>query len=308
MALVPSRANVLADGVSSWKIIDTTDADAAYHLLPFLRTGKVNIDSLSTKDGQGRPVVFAYEIKGSAQFPAVKTEANFVKLFDTLASKLIDHKITLNNGQVISSNPGTSTMSPTGFGLKLKLISEADMDKDMYCEMSIHRRLTVAEYTKITTSANAPADGTDPGTDVLHNLDSLTRTDIVPAGISTFACDATGGSYADVVSNLRNAKFSMELLCTKDSRSDFAVGFAWKTMLSLEGLETKEAELQKWPGIATRANESKITFINGMIATFPTQLGISNAYAAEKDTEDVAVMKINGEGIILNASMDGIWS
>ncbi len=307
MALVPSRANVLVAGVSTWKIKNTSGGDTAYHSLPFLRQGKINIDSLSTKNSLGQDVPYAYELKGVAQFPAIRTEANFVDLMDTIASVLIDHKITLINGQIIAS--AATSMSPTGFGVGLKIVSDKDMDGDMYVEMTISRRLTPAEYVLIMTTAGAPADGTGVA-DTLVLLDSLVRADIVPAGISKVEFGvASAGTYLDDIDNLRNAKFSMELLTTNDSRGR-ALGYAWKTDLSLEALETLEAENLKWPAIAVRANEARITFINGMVATFPTQLGITQSYASEKDSDDVAVLKITGSGIITNASgvFEGIWS
>ena len=300
MALSPSRANVLIAGVSLWKVKDVTDADPAYHSLPFLRMGKITIDSLSTLNNLGQPVVYGYELKGSCQFPAIRTEANFVKLMDTLASKLIDHKITLINGQIIAS--AATGQSPTGFGLDFSIISDKDMDGDMYAEMNVHRLLTPTEYTNIMTSANAPADGSPSG-DVLLLLDSLVRTDIVPAGISSIVLNGT-----DTISNLNTAKFKLSQLSAKDSRGQ-QMGYGWKLELDLEAMETKEVENLKWPAIVTRTNSLVVNFINGMIATF-SSVGVTQGYATEKDSDGIAVLKIKCVTIITNASgvLDGVWS
>ena len=101
---------------------------------------------------------------------------------------------------------------------------------------------------------------------------------------------------------------TLESFASKDNRGDEAYGYAWKVDVVVEDAETKEAELLKWPAIATPANEARVTLINGMVATFPTQLGVSHGYASEKDSDDIAFNKVTASGMIQNASMDGIWS
>jgi hypothetical protein len=305
MALAPARANVLISGIASWGISSTTGSDTGYSLIPYLRNGKIELKTLETKNSYGQPVPFGYELSGSAQFPAVKTTANFIKLLHHLTSDQIEHKITLINGQIISSKPGTSTPSPTGFGTKWKIVSDKDMDGDMYVEMSISRRITTAEYTQILTTANAPATGTST---TFTNITSLTRADIAPAGFASVALGAaSAGTYADVISNLRNGKFTAELLCSKDSRGQ-EMGYAVKIDFDLEGMETLEAELLKWDDIAMRANECKITFINGMIISLPTQLGITTSVTIDKDSDDIAVIKVAGSGIVTAAAFDALWT
>mgnify|MGYP001283766417 FL=1 len=304
MALVPARANVLVSGVASWGISDTTAADTGYSLIPYLRNGKITITSLQTNNSYGQPVPYAYELAGSAEFPAMRTAANFLDLLEKLATDQIEHKITLINGQIISSKPGTSTPSPTGFGTKWKVVSDKDMDGDMFVEISISRKLTVAEYTQILTTANAPATGTSI---TFTNITSLTRADIVPAGIASVELGvASAGTYLDDITNLQNGKFTAELLATKDSHGQ-DMGFAIKIDFSVDAMETIEAELLKWDDIATRANECKITFINGLVLSLPAQLGITTQVVIDKDMDGINTLKVSGSGIVLIANWDTYW-
>jgi len=301
MALAPARANVLVAGVASWGISDTTASDTGYSLVPYLREGKVTIQSLSTPNSYGQPMVYGYELSGSVKFPAIRTAANFIDLLEKLSTDQIEHKITLINGQIISSNPGTSTMSPSGFGTSWTLTSDKDMDGDMFVEMTISRRLTIAEYTKILTTANAPATGTST---TFTNITTLTRADIVPAGIATVELGAaSAGTYADDISNIRNGKFTAKLLTTKDSHGQ-DMGYAIQIDFDIECMETLEAELLKWDDIVTRANECRITFINGLVVSLPAQLGITTTVTVDKDMDDIAVLKVMGSGKILIANWD----
>ena len=138
--LTPARANILAGGISSWKLNSTGDASGAYQPVPQLREGKITIDSLSTMDSQKRPIPFAYDLKASVQFFAMRTSANFIKLLDTLLNTVINHKITMINGQIFSS--AATSMSPTGFGTELEIVSDKDMNDVMYIQMNISRILT----------------------------------------------------------------------------------------------------------------------------------------------------------------------
>jgi hypothetical protein len=307
MALAPGRSNIKVAGISEWAIKDTARPDTGYGIIPFLSEGKVEIKTLETANTKGQPIPYGYELMATAKFPAVKTQANFMDLFGDLSSKLIDHRITLVNGQVISSKPGTSTPSPTGFGVKWKFTSDKDMDGNQFVEITASRRLTVAEYTQILTSVNADLTAA-VAADTFYAFGSLARTDVVPAGISKVELGAaSAGTYLDDIDNIRNGKFTAELLTTKDSRGQ-DIGFAIQLNFEIEGLETAQAELLKWDDIAIRANECRITFISGAILTMADHVGISYAISTDKDTDDVAVIKIKGSGRILITDWNGLWT
>ena len=302
MALSPSRANVLMGGIADWKI--KLVADGLYRTLSSLRTGKIDIKPLETKDSQGRAIQYGYDLTGSGQFLAVGTAAHFADLLSTIGTSACSHKIQLINGQYVNS--GGTSMDPATFGVKWKLVSDKDMDDSMYCELTATRRLTAAEYLLVLASSTSnPADGSN-STDILATLLPV-RADIVPAGIVKIELGASAG-LGDVVTSLRNGKFTAELLTTKDSRGQ-DIGYAVKIDFSCEGLETANAELVSWEAIAARTNFSKLTFAGGSTFTTATAaLGITTGVSVDKDSDEVAVLNITGSGIILPSAFTTAWA
>ena len=303
MALSPSIANVQIAGVASWKLKLSTDTE--YHSLSTLRTGKLDIKPLATKDSQGREVQYGYDLAASGQFLGVGTAAKMADLLATIGTSDMAHKIALINGQYINS--GATSMSPTTFGVDWKMVSDKDMDDNLYCEFAASRRLTPAEYLLVLASSSInPADGSNTPGDFLYPLESITAADIVPAGVVKIELGATSG-LGDVVSNLRNGKFTATLLTTKDARGQ-ARGYAVKVDYECEGLETIEAELVKWEAIAARQNFAKLTFACGSTFTSAAALGITNTITSDKDSDDVMIIKIIGSGIILPAIWTSAWA
>jgi hypothetical protein len=313
MSLVPSIANELVDGIGSWKIKNIDDSDAAYHALPIIKNGKLKLTSFKTEDKTKQTVPISYLLEASAEIMPIRTTANLIKLLPLFSTKKIEHKIALiDGGRIISSAPSTSTPSPTSFGaIKWKLVSDKDMDGEMLLEVSIKRKLTKTEYGQILTSANTPADGTDPGTDAFHLIDSLTEADIVPAGIAKIELGAAGaGTYLDDIENFRKGIFTAELMCSEDGRGMYRNG-AIHISLDAEGLETSEAEVLKWNAIQFRKNEARITFTNGMVCTLPNTandgLGIATDLLVEKDMDDLTVLKVTGAGRILTSQWNACF-
>ena len=312
MSLLPSLANNMVDGIASWKIKNS--ADAAFHSLPIPRKSSISIKTNATAQNFKQTIPVSYSLKASAEFMGIRTTADFIKLLPYFSTNLIEHKIALiDGGRIISSDPGTSTPSPTGFGtIKWKLTSDKDLDDAMVLQLSIQRTLTSAEYTQILTSANTPADGTDPGTDVFHGIDSLTYADVCPAGISQIGLGVSGvGTYADVISNFRKGVFTAELMPAVDNRGMFRGGYI-DLKLSAEGFETSEAELLKWPAIQFRKNESKVTFANGLICTLPNTsnngMGVQTEIVVSKDMDDLTILKIDAAGGLLPAGWSACWN
>jgi hypothetical protein len=304
MALTPARTNILPAGISEWAITDSTPtADVGYVAIPHLRNGKVTFDPLTVKNTKQQPLQYGYNAKMSAEFMATRTTANFIALLDSLSTQLVDHRITLNGGQVISSAPSTGTPSPTGFGMGWRLVSDKDFDDIMFIEMTASRMISQTDFNaiidstyKIDTAANSA--------DTFYNTSLLARTDIVPAGLTQFECGASG-SYGDIISNLRNGKFTASLLTTRPSNP---VGYGIDIQFELESMETTEAELTKWKTILERANYSKVTFANGMTCALDLNAGITMNWTSEKDFDDITFLKIAGGGRILTTAFSALFS
>jgi len=91
-----------------------------------------------------------------------------------------------------------------------------------------------------------------------------------------------------------------------DSRGQY-VGFAIKIDFDIECMETSEVELLKWPAIVDRANEVQLNWANGMACSLPNQLGITTEVIADKDSNDISVLKVIGSGIIVPSAWDALW-
>lgn len=315
MSLVPSLANVLTDGIATWKIKDSTDADVGYYALPTPRKSNLTIDSLTTLDKTLQIISVSYILKASMEFMGVRTSIDFIKILPLFSSKLIEHKIELiDGGRIISSAPtGATPMSPTGFGtIKWKLTSDKDMDDAMVVSLSIQRKLTKAEYNLILTSSLTPADGSSTPGDIFHVLTSLTLADVVPAGLAKIELGvAAAGTYLDDIDNFRKGVFDAELMPTEDNRGMFRAG-AIQLTLDAESLETTEAELLKWDDIQFRKNEARITFINGLICTLPNTandgIGVKTTLNVVKDMDDSSFLKVVGGGRVLPSQWNALWS
>jgi hypothetical protein len=305
MALSPSIANVKTAGISAWAIKDATRPDVGYSTIPYLRNGKVGIKPLEVKDTRVRLYQYAYEVTASAEFLASRTTADFIKLLASLGNNVIDHRITMINGQIFSSAPANSTPSPTGFGTEWELISDKDFDDVMFVRITATRKITIAEYTQIITSANVDATAAN-ASDTFLLVASLARTDLVPAGITQFEC-GTSVSYGDVVSNLRNGKFNAKSVSVKESHG-MPIVHAIDITFELEGLETSETELKVWDNICTRDNYVKLTFAGGATIALALNTGVTMGYTSDKDMDDIARVDVKGQGRIIPSSWAALWS
>ena len=301
MALTPSIANVQIAGIADWKIKLTQDG--LYRSLSSFRKGLLEIKPLATKDSYQRDIQYGYDLSASGEFLAVGTAAHFADLLGTIGTSDVSHKIQLINGQYINS--GATSMSPATFGVKWKMISDKDMDDALYCQFSASRRLTPTSMGYIYASNTTnPADGNNSN-DILQTLAPVIG-DIVPAGITKIELGATAG-LGDVVSNLRNGKFTAELLTTPDVRGQ-EHGYGVKIDFEGEGMETTAAELIVWGTIAARANYVKLTFAGASTFTSASTLGITTTVSSVKDADDIMTIKIAGGGIILPAAFVTAWS
>jgi hypothetical protein len=301
MALAPSIANVQIAGIADWKIKLVTDG--LYRSLSYLRKGMVEVKPLATKDSYQRDIQYGYEFAASGEFLAVGTAAHFADLLGTIGTSDVSHKLQMINGRYYNS--GATSMSPTTFGAKWKMISDKDMDDSLHCQFSASRRLTPTEWTYLLASSTSnPADGSN-NNDALQTLAPVIG-DIVPAGVVKIELGASAG-LGDVVSNLRNGKFTAELLTTLDARGQDH-GYAVKIDYECEGMETTAAELLVWEAIAARANYTKLTFAGGSTFTSATTMGITNAVSNIKDSDDISIIKVVGSGIILPAAFTTAWA
>ncbi len=294
MPLSPSRNNIETAGIAEWAI--KAEGDSGYAVFPFLRYGEIEIEALYEDDTQARPQPYAYQLSILAEFLPVLSLLTNPNFLINLSTKLINHRIKLIGGGYISSAPLTSTPSPTGFGVKWKFVADKDSESVSYFEMMVSRRLLLSEYIQILTSANVDLTAAI-ATDTFYSFSNLSRTDIIPAGVSMLKLGANASPLVDVVETMRNAKFIAELQTTEDARGGY-IGHSVKVDFECEPLETEEVENLKWPVIVGRTNFSKIVFVGGMISNLSTKLGFKYSYISDSDMQNTAHGKIMSAGVI----------
>jgi hypothetical protein len=305
MSLSPSITNVKTAGIAEWQMGNSSQAEL-YTPIPYLRNGKVELKPLEVKNVKGMNIQHAYELTMSAEFLATGT-TSLIKKLDTMGAMQVDYIITLTNRQVIDTkSPGGTPPSPTGLGLEWELVSDKDFDDVMFIRIIANRKITSEEFTSIFVSTNSEDLGDGVGNTPFYGMDSIPRTDIIPAGITKFEC-SSDTSYADDVNYLRNGKFNAKLLTTKDSRGQ-SFGYAVDLSYEFECLEGTEVEMLKWDAIVKRLNNIKITFPTGITFTGASMTNPSMSYMCDKDMDDVAFVKVTGSGRILLSQWDGAWS
>ena len=314
MSLVPSIANVMTDGIASWKMRDATDSDVAYYALPIPRKSNLKITTFETKDKTLQTISVSYLLEASMEFMAMRTTIDFIKILPLFSTKLIEHKIELiDGGRIISSAPtGATPMSPTGFGtVKWGVVSDKDMDDAMVVTIAIRRKLTKTEHDLIMTASLTPGDGSSTPGDIFHVLTVLTEADVVPAGLAKLELGtAAAGTYLDDIDNFRKGVFKAELMPAEDGRGMYRGG-AIQIDVDVESLETTEAELLKWGDIQFRKNECRVTFVNGLICTLPNTsndgLGVKTELNVIKDMDDLSFLKVIAGGRILPSQWNARW-
>lgn len=304
MAFSNQRANIKQAGLSSWKVRDAGKTE--FFPLPFLRDGKITEETLFSKDSLGRQMPYAVKIEVSAKMLATSSLVNIVQLLDELGSLNLDHQITAVNGLIIDS----AKLTDKYFGFDWKFVSDKDRDGDRHIEIKADRIIKISELDTLHPASGSETASVTDATSALVGLRSLTRSDIVPAGIDKVEFkETTAGAYDNDLGSIRNAKFNADLLTTKDNVGR-SVGYAVKVMLEAEAMQASPAagqELSQLDTLAGQENDWKVTFADGRVAAFDNKLGVQFSHTIDKDSEDISFIKVQAEGIVPLSAWNGIW-
>jgi len=299
--LAVNYADIVSSGITDWRILDPrTGADRYY---PFLnpRSTSVDMKTLGKEDSLKRFHAFDYDLQMKATVPVVRTTANQIKLLDTLSSNQLNQKITLSNGQTISS--ALATEPYFGFGWELATDS---MEDDLHLNITADRYLTRAEFAQIL--GTAPGNGTLNGSDNLKLMDSATIDDIAPGGISKIEVGQTGTSFTDNIGMLQSAKFSAKLTTKRDTRGRTFRSGGIMISVDAEAAQASNTELLQYPNLDKYQLDWKLTFVNGIVLTLTAGLGFQMEWLADKDADGNTYTKVTGGGIILPSAWDACWS
>lgn len=297
--ITSTKQNIRSAGISTWLV--KAQGDEAYYDLGLLRDSSISIEVLAERDSRGRSISYAARIEASAKFLSTE-HASVLAVLPALGSVPVHHRISAVNGLTLSSELGNAQQ----WGVRWRFVSDKDMDSARYLELTADRIVTLAELDALR--ATPPPLGTPDQGDYLYALGSLNRSAVRPAGISKIELrEVSGAVWTDTLGYLRNGKFTAELRTATDQQGRSA-GYAVAIELEAELLQSSASELERLAVIAAQGNDVRVTFADGLIATFDDSLGVQWEYRNEGTPADPAVVRFSGNGIIELAQFTALWS
>ena len=293
MAFSLDYTRIKSDGLASWKV--KRSGDTGHYALGNLEEGKVDSELLTEEDSVLRNLPVALKFMASTK--AVNCdEATMIKSLDTFSTGAYNHIITAANGATFSGD----------FGFVAKLVSDSDMDKNMYMEFTADGNVLPAgtTYPSWDTILAAPSPGSPVSGDALYALNSLPTTR-QPAGFRKVEMQVHGGGgYADMGA-VRKGKFTAETLVQKDGfQMSRAYGLI-KLTIEFDQMQTSTefADLSGFLNI-----DLKITLACGYVCTVGNNVGLAWKPKLLTNTKDIAHTQWMLTGTIQSTAWDALWS
>lgn len=298
MPLAATRANQQIFGLSSIKAKLSSSTEFVQIPNLVIRDGSIKWMTDVVPDMAGRDTPYDGSLIIEFKVMGTKTTANHIKLLDTFLTVDTDWQVTAKD-TAIHFDSSLITAAPY-FGVKWKLVADARKG-DRYVQYTLKKDLTFTDFDAIRGTVSAST----PDVNVLDNLASLARTDIVTGGIRKIEFGA--GAYDNIASRIKNAKFICESVGEDDSEGrpqDDAIKIALEAEL-MQASNTELAFLSTWAG---QDIDWKVTFPDAALCTMDSMLGIKLGYTGEGNLEKHAVIPVSGMGTIYPSQWDGIWS
>lgn len=303
-----TKANILQAGIKKAYLKYTSPAgvaDPAYHLLPFIKNGKVSFKYYLDKDTSQVDYPISGILTGSLDCLATN-KTNLLKILDSMALGQMDFLLMETNDPTGAANAWQSAaLTPPYVGLKWKFVCDGAVDKTRFVTFSFNRKLLLSDLANLIKVA--PIIGT-PAADVLLPLDSLVRGDMIPAGFQSVTCSIAGGGGAtDNFGYIRTSKLEVELLVDDTEEYGISQGYGVHVKLDFESMQRAAADITQLNVIAQRANDWKITLMDGTVVTLTSAIGFHADILNDKDSNGIVYSKVGGEGIIPISSLDGLF-
>ena len=290
MAIGFSKAlqNIKSDGLASWYI--KRAGDTGHYSLGALEDGKIEGELLTEESSllQNLPVSFKFV----ASAKCVNTdETTLIKSLDTLSTNGLNHIITAANGMTFGLDAGTT----------FKLISDADMDKNMYLQIDAEGIVlqSGSTYPSWQTIVGTNTPGTPVSTDALYSLNGLPTTRN-PAGFRQVLMKLHGiGTYEDMGA-VRKGKLTLETMVQKDGFQMPRAYGLWKISVEFDQMQTS-SEYALLPPIANI--DLQIVLACGYTLTVGNNVGLSWQPKLLTNTKDIALTHWKCEG---NGPGDGV--
>jgi len=307
--------NIKVAGINRWYI--QLPGASAWAEIPFLRNGKLEAKSISTKDSKGRNFAYAVELTASAETIATSDQTNFIEALGDTIGKEVDSMLVLADARVLDTSlvyAGTDG-SDAGASFSWKYVCDGDRDETVFVEVTAKRTLLLTEFTTALGGTDASASLSSASASAAGNgLTEWSQAigDIAPAGINAIAKDTTsdGSGYEEILGITRGGKFTAETLNVRDSYGR-EMPYAIKVNFEVEMLQATDTEVDFLDNMAIVSADWKITFASGRVATLDDDLGMDYTITNGSDREDVQTIMVTGEGIITGSDWGtpaNIWT
>jgi hypothetical protein len=219
-------------------------------------------------------------------------KTNMIPILHLLGNGNFDHQITGLNGKTFCGQ----------LGLVWKLVSDADMDKARYLQVTGDGIILVDSSiasTDLTDLLASPSADTGTGSsDTIKGLASLSGA-YVPAGITKLEVRAAADTGAfEEIGPIRKGKFTAEALPYKDEHQRSYMRNIEQT-LEVECLATSA----EFAFLKDSINlDYKITFTDGLVITFDNSMGTAWEAHLDSDSDDVEYIKFTAKGRIAPTS------
>ena len=302
MALANTIGNIKGGGITKWYIQTDLANSTTWISLPYLRSAKVNFETLSTKTSTGRNLPYATKMVATAQSLGTYGLTGIVEVLDAMVGVEIDSQLELDNGQVVDTSLINTGTNLSGAGFSWALVSDADRSDAMFLEYRAER---IMKYTELPTLlGGAIGAGTAATSRFSAWLTAITH--IVPAGISKIESGA--GAYTDDHGIIRNGKFRAEALTVMDSFGRNIADGRIKIGFSGDMMQASSTETALLDNVAAIDQDWRLTFASGRICTLDSHLGFDYNFEVGSDREGISFVNIKGEGIVASSAWDGLWT
>jgi len=294
IGFTPDLTQIMPAHITQWTVTrGLEEGEGTYSIIPLQDGAKIDVKSFQDQDSFARDRPFAVDIQATGKM--MKTPLAVIKILPKLNDTFMAHAIYFGAAKNIHG----------AFGLKWKLMSDADLDKSRYTELTADMGIlldSASEYDLTDLLSSAPQDTEQAAPDVLYPLAAAAEP--APAGFKEFKV-SDGGSLENVGA-VRKGKLTCESVTQLDGqRRSIATG-SIKVSAEVELMQTK-AELAFLKSLKAPVNYS-IKLQDGVTFTLGSNLGIAWNLNVVGSVDDMTTIKIMGNGIVDTAAWSGLWS
>ena len=282
-------AHIKAGGITSWKV--KLNGDASEYSLGSIEEGKLDAELVTEDDSNLRNLDVSLKLSASGK--CVNTDTtDMIKILDSMASDKCTHILSASNGQTFYGDWGTT----------IKLVSDADADKNMYMEIGTDIYMAPSAWSTVIGGGYSP--GTPNVLDKLYPLNSLPATRKT-AGFAKVEAKATSGDTYEDMGAVKNGKMTAELMTEMDGVKASRSLNAWLFTISFDQMQTS-SEYALLPSVLD--GYFKITFISGLVLTIGNNVGLSWKPSVPTTIKNAQLIHWELKGAVQSSAWDALWT